>query len=599
MARDFDVTDIATALGTRQRPTAVTFNRLEGRPRTEDFALSLRAEVRDGLWFLSRQWQLAEFEGEDAGSPVTARLHAEVAPIGRVAVPGASPRECDRSIPLEADLNRRPVTMTADLRQLAGRRWLQLVATVGDYTDAFIAAYPFTAPNPGAAADAPTTAHVGAWQYASALAAHAMDGWSFLSAWRTLGPAALDPAGVSSTDRPAVEALALRFDAWFASMFLQPEAGGDAWQPAALAHSFSVELGDERPTVLSGDGSRGGRLDWYDVDLDPASPGLGGGPAAPAVLRRTVMPAPVTFAGMPNARWWALEDGQTDLGAMRIDTTDIGRLLVTEFAVGYSNDWFVMPVTIGDGRIDVRAVVVTDTFGDRFWIDPAGQGTDDDWQRWGMFGASLHHADGTADTGLLLVPTTDHVQEGPLLEDVAFVRDEMANMVWAIELRVPMPDGSTASGAQAAAETRRHFERLAGLAPTPEPEPVAPIRYRVMSSMPEHWIPFVAVHTPGSDRDVQLQRAAMPRLVEGGPVIPDRVRPRTSMLRIGLDSGQPYFVREEEVPRSGIRVTSRFHRTRWLDGRVAVWLGTAVQTGRGEASSNLRFDQAEPTLPAP
>lgn len=80
---------------------------------------------------------------------------------------------------------------------------------------------------------------------------------------------------------------------------------------------------------------------------------------------------------------------------------------------------------------------------------------------------------------------------------------------------------------------------------------------------------------------------------------PDRVRPRKSFVREGLDGGQPFLVREEEVPRSGVRLTSRFHRTRWLDGRVVVWLGAAAQVGRGEASSGLRFDQAEPSMPPP
>ena len=51
-------------------PLVRGWNRLEGRPRSADFERSLRAEVRDPLWFLTRQWQYGEFEGEDAGSPI-------------------------------------------------------------------------------------------------------------------------------------------------------------------------------------------------------------------------------------------------------------------------------------------------------------------------------------------------------------------------------------------------------------------------------------------------------------------------------------------------------------------------------------------------
>ena len=50
------------------------WNRLEGRPRSADFERNLRAEARDPLWFLTRQWQFGEFEGDDAGSPIDARI---------------------------------------------------------------------------------------------------------------------------------------------------------------------------------------------------------------------------------------------------------------------------------------------------------------------------------------------------------------------------------------------------------------------------------------------------------------------------------------------------------------------------------------------
>ena len=37
-------------------PIIKGWNRLEGRPRTVDYSRALRAEVRDALWFLTRQW---------------------------------------------------------------------------------------------------------------------------------------------------------------------------------------------------------------------------------------------------------------------------------------------------------------------------------------------------------------------------------------------------------------------------------------------------------------------------------------------------------------------------------------------------------------
>ena len=120
-----------------------------------------------------------------------------------------------------------------------------------------------------------------------------------------------------------------------------------------------------------------------------------------------------------------------------------------------------------------------------------------------------------------------------------------------------------------------------------------------MSEVPEHWIPLIPVHVPGDTRETQLQRAAMLRFLDGDtaggvPVDPAPIRPRTSLLRVGLDGAtapQPYFIHEEEVPRAGVRVTQSFQRTRWRDGRAWVWLGVRKQTGRGEGSSGLAFDR--------
>jgi hypothetical protein len=110
--------------------------------------------------------------------------------------------------------------------------------------------------------------------------------------------------------------------------------------------------------------------------------------------------------------------------------------------------------------------------------------------------------------------------------------------------------------------------------------------------VPEHFIPFVPVHVPGSVREIQLQRSRMLRIIEGDPLPPEKVPPRTSLIRQGLDEApkQIYFLHEEEVPRSGIRVSQSFRRTRWTNGEVYVWLGVQKQTGRGERSSGLAFD---------
>jgi hypothetical protein len=74
-AHQFVVPDVKAALAERLFPTVLAWNRLEGRPRKPNsFDRSLAAEIRDAAWMLTRQWQLGEFEGDDAGSPVAAQV---------------------------------------------------------------------------------------------------------------------------------------------------------------------------------------------------------------------------------------------------------------------------------------------------------------------------------------------------------------------------------------------------------------------------------------------------------------------------------------------------------------------------------------------
>ncbi len=50
-------------------------------------------------------------------------------------------------------------------------------------------------------------------------------------------------------------------------------------------------------------------------------------------------------------------------------------------------------------------------------------------------------------------------------------------------------------------------------------------------------------------------------------------------------------VREEAIPRAGVRVQLTRQRVRGVDGRTYIWLGRKVLAGRGEGSSGLKFDQ--------
>lgn len=590
------------ALDQRYEPTVGIWNRLEGRPRTADFDRALRAEVRDPLWMLTRQWQLGEFRGSDSGSPVTATYSVTAAPPTRFRPPvgPVEPLPADR--PLESVAERRPVQFTFgtdpvsfDLRLTMGHRWLKLIrglltSPVEDFRGQYVGAYPIALPDPEDVRDSARVAHPEVWATMQAVAGRHMDGYLLYSHLKYEHGLASDGiVNVLHIHYEALNARGREFVAWFDSLIDQP-VGAPAWDPPRLEHRFSVAAATvDGERVLTAPEYPGGELDWHAFSVDRRGP-LGGTPPAPEPVHRTVLPAPVRFSGMPLPRWWAVEDGKTNFAAVSPDSTDLARLVFLEFALVYSNDWYRLPCDLPAGSLStVRGLSVTDVFGETLWITPAGAGTPEDWRRWSMF--SLDSVDGrqtAPETGLLLPPSAAGVSEGPVLEEVLLVRDEQANLVWGLEQTVRTPTGEPRRGSEMSAESIAHRRRLH---PASQPDdPRAPVAYEAMNSVPEHWIPFIAVHTGEDDRSVRLQRAAMPHAVGGEPV-----EPRTELLRVGLDVPPPrtplaYYVNEEEVPQAGSRLTLAFNRTRGRDGQVAVWLSARRGAGRGETSSGLAFD---------
>ena len=161
---------------------------------------------------------------------------------------------------------------------------------------------------------------------------------------------------------------------------------------------------------------------------------------------------------MPDPRWWAFEDGRTNLGDVRADTTDLARLLFVEFALSYGNDWFTIPVELPVGSIArVEGLAVTNVFGERLWIEPAGRGLDDDWQRWSMYTLDVAAPSLSRPTRRCFVPPTlPHQRRALPLEDVVLLRDEVANLVWGIERIVPLATGTGRRGAEVAEEALAH-----------------------------------------------------------------------------------------------------------------------------------------------
>lgn len=65
-------------------PSITSWTRLEVRSRQADMRVSLSARVFDPLWLMARQWQVGEYQGEDAGMPVLARVRSQTTMLSRI-----------------------------------------------------------------------------------------------------------------------------------------------------------------------------------------------------------------------------------------------------------------------------------------------------------------------------------------------------------------------------------------------------------------------------------------------------------------------------------------------------------------------------------
>jgi hypothetical protein len=266
---------------------------------------------------------------------------------------------------------------------------------------------------------------------------------------------------------------------------------------------------------------------------------------------------------MPANRWWELEDGAVSYPSVESDAGDLARMLLIEFATVYGNDWFVAPVDVRFGTLlGIEGVVVVDTFGRETLVSAA------EAPGWSMFQTS----GGPADR-IMLPSVISGASEGAPVEEVLLVRDEMANMAWAIEHTVSGPAG------QRVDRHERWRDRLARLPrQSVEGLPDDTMVYTLADAPPDHWTPLVPV--ADGPRSIRLRRGVF--MHGDASTFPPLGR--------FLDRSRPFTPFEEEVPRSGIVLSRAWQVTRNSDGRLVAWLGRRARPGRGESRSQIAFD---------
>jgi hypothetical protein len=525
----------------------------------ETLAVAVQARLYDPLWLLGRQWQLNEFRHDAGASPVDVLVEGTKAPLSRLrggvsAAPDGAVALLPRDVPVETVVEREPIAADglAELR-LRAEAGLQLqrrlrAGGLNAEADAWVGRAPFSLP-PGVILDEETAAF---WDL---IEGRVPDGAKLAAAVR----AVLDGHAPAVSDAERV--VLADWQRWNDTRVDAPAAGPPSWNPEHLEYVFSaaaLRVGGE--AVLSVPEAVEGGLDWFAFDGGRGSLGLGGQPEERVSLHR--IPSPLDFAGKPNPRFWTLEDPAVrfDLlsplapGAQPSPAT----LMVLNFALEYGDDWFLVGVPLPAWSVfDATRVAITDCFGDVTLAERPGG-------RWNLF--RLHDESVAASqlSPLFVCASPAQPLEGPPVEEVHFLRDEVTNVAWAVEQVVPHPLGHGSERREPAADTP--LPTASGLTWTLAPP-----------SPPQSWFPLLPK---------ELGRLTLGRLWSARNAVP-RGRVLSEVLAA---SGR---VAQEEVPPEGVQVTRTWQSARASGGSLHLWVGRKKSPRRTDLAPALRFDVVE------
>lgn len=546
-----------------------TIHRLEGSTHDPDLTEGLTARVADPLWYLARQWQVGEFQGEDAATPVVVSAEIDSHSITEAkTATDKTARAIDlRHEPLQTQMEKEPLTLTLSARDSlqAGRRLqdLALGRKAEKLLEMLREKYKLVVKGDGLA-----KAQLRLLSRGGVDAARLMR-----DVIRAETVENLDIVAKLGGGRDTIEILEIWLSQETAFAALQDPAREQTWSDKSLDYRLRLSTagGENDKITLKAHEYLGGRLDWHHFDIE----------RRPKVMRREntqnlrVLASPLRFAGQPAARFWEMEDSAVYLADMAGGAADLARSVLGAYAAVAGDDWFHLTADIPNGHVaHVVKMSVLDAFGDETTIRSVAQmgGKDRVW-RW--FEHRVPEGTDPELEPLLFVPPSlaqSHIS--PALEEVHFRRDEMANLAWAIE--------------------KRHRDPLGRGIETPKPPRPAAYEaknaedwtFAVSSAVPDHWFPLVPVQIGRQNPQIALRR---------GQILhdPDREKPPTAQTTI-LTPQKPFIIDEAEVPFSGARVVRGWRMARSMDGGRHLWIGRKKSPSTGQVGqSPWQVDQLE------
>jgi hypothetical protein len=507
-------------------------------PRRTDTDEGLRARVADPVWFITRQWQLGELQGEDASTPVVVTCAPQHVPV-----------TYDRSRP---DLD--PTVMPAEalLEAEPGDWW-----TIGRRLRLGRAAKPLLDEN--------------------------------MRRRYLLGnlPAPYEKLSGEIDGRAVFISGVLAGNEIWAEV---PSPVTDRWSSSEFEYSASFEAGS---TPLRARNHTGGDVDWFTVDGDPGAVLIMRPPVAAG--SREVIPGRLDYPGAPNPRWWQFENHAVDIGGFSPDRSHFATMLLLDVVLEHADDWFTFPVPppqepatnpSSGVLVTLAGVTVRDSF-DETWDLKAPPAS-------GPGAWSLFHSAGLPESQLLVWPVAIAPHSGPVLDEILIGVDEDANLAWAVELRADgiqlLRDPETAAAIAETTRTRTRSFRY--LPSTTLPNGWHPY-HRVHLDDPQPGGGFVTATTnsgAGDGRSGGWRQGVVADLT--GPYPRPRPGPVSRLIGgpSGAGLGRGHQLASDAIPSNGVMLRRRAMLARDTDGRPVLWVERSAAPVSGPPVSHLRFD---------
>lgn len=506
----------------------------------DDWSDATHGRVHDPVWFLTRQWQLGEFQGENASTPVKATIQTTWRPIVHTET-GQSMEVIPPEVFVESE---------RDDWWTLGRR-LRIGALIA-----------------GQLRLKPTAEHLIA-----------------------------DPPPPYDLVQPAWDGRAMWRDGLVPPGLLAetpPPEPDPAWLTDELVyerrHAFDA-LGVQLDVKRHG----GGRMDWYSVDAElPVTVSPPHGWDDQPAEEHLALPTRLDYPGMPRSGVWEIEDTESDPGGFAPDAAHTATAIMTALFFSHRDEWFDIPVPSMAGRLlRIVGVDVADSFGEHFIarIEPDGQHVGpaglhppvdrvpavDSWYPDGKLPWGLFHTRSLASGELLIWQAVDRPLEGEVIERVQFGVDDLSNLVWAVERRLEQR------------EPARRPSLGESLVPPPPSNLTRGQAYNYLPSVgaAPNWIPY-----PLSAHD-EPRALVQHRLVDLSRDPVDLLDP----ARADVLAGTPHTLRESVIPVDGLQVERRWMLTRGADGNPHLWIQRSRRPLLSPPARMLRFDVAAPTDP--